>query len=63
MSDDPDEYLAEEAERRIDPGRVGDLLEQIEWRLMYGKIGGLFSLKLAIWIIVVLLALILWRIW
>jgi hypothetical protein len=60
MATDPDELILEEAERRADPRRVGDVLERIEWRLQYG---GLLGLKVIGWIIVVLLALILWRIW
>ena len=61
MTDDPDELRLGEAERRADPRRVGDVLEKIEWRLMYGKYGGLTSIKVALWIIVVLLVLILSR--
>lgn len=63
MDTDPDEFMLEEAESRADPRRVGDVLERIEWRLQYGEFGGLLSLKLIGWIIIVLLALILWRLW
>jgi hypothetical protein len=63
MTDDPDERKLEEAERRMHPARVGDLLEHIDWRLMYGEFGGLTSIKIALWTIVGLLALILWRFW
>ena len=63
MSDDPDEAALEEIERRMHPARVGDVLERIEWRLQYGEFGGLTGIKIALWIIVVLLSLILWRFW
>lgn len=63
MTDDPDELMLEEAERRADPRRVGDVLERIEWRLQYGEFGGPTGIKLALWIIAILLALILWRLW
>jgi len=63
MATDPDELMLEEAERRADPRRVGDTLERIEWRLQYGEYGGLLGIKLIGGIIVVLLALILWRLW
>lgn len=63
MATDPDELMLEEAERRADPRRVSDVLERIEWRLQYGEYGGLLGLKVIGWILVVLLALILWRLW
>ena len=66
MATDPDELMLEDDERREDPRRVGDVLERIEWRLwrlQYGEYGGLLRLKVVGWIIVVLLALILWRLW
>lgn len=59
MSEDPDELRAEnEAMHRNPP----DVLERIEWRLMYGKyeVPGLYLVG---GIIIALLALILWRIW
>ena len=59
MADDPDEYMLRKAMERADPMRVPDALEKIEWRLMYGEYGGLTSIKIALWVIVVLLALIL----
>jgi hypothetical protein len=63
VTDDPDEMKLEEAERRMHPARVGDVLEKIEWRLMYGEYGGLTGIKIALWVIVGLLALILYRFW
>jgi hypothetical protein len=59
MTDDPDELRYEQAIARKDPMRVPDSLERIDWRLQYG----IPELKLIGWIIVVLLALILWRVW
>lgn len=37
---------------------IGDSIDRVEWRLMYGEFGGLFSIKLALWIIVLLLGVI-----
>jgi hypothetical protein len=59
MTDDPDEYLMEQSIARKNPARVGDNLERIDWRLQYG----IPELKFIGWVIVVLLALILWRVW
>ena len=56
MSDDPDELMAEnEAMHRNPPGA----LERIDYKLQYG----IPELKFIGWAIVVLLALILWRVW
>lgn len=63
MTTDPDERALEELERRSDPRRVGDVLERIEWRLMYGEYGGLTAIKIALWVIAGMLALILYRFW
>ena len=62
-SDDPDELRLEHAEARVEPGRVGDLAEQIAWRMQYGEFGTPLGLKIIGWIIIALLGLILWRIW
>ena len=63
LSSDPDERQLEEAETRADPRRVGDILERIEWRLQYGEVGVPASFKFIGCVIMILLALILWRIW
>ncbi|MBC2731056.1 hypothetical protein [Thiobacillus sp.] len=59
MGDDPDEYMYEQAIRKKDPAVAIAAIEEIEVHLRYG----IPSLKLLGWIIVVLLALILWRLW
>ena len=59
--DDPDEMKLVEAERRADPRRVGDVLERIEWRLQHGEY--VAPRSFVGWLIVALLALILWRVW
>lgn len=57
MTDDPDEYMYEQAIRKRDPAVAIAAIEEIEVHLRYG----IPSIKLLGWIIVVLLALILWR--
>ena len=60
MSDDQDELRAEQAARQNDPRfEAIDVINEIEIHLRYG----IPSIKLLGWIIIVLLALILWRIW
>ncbi len=59
MSDDPDELRYEHEVRRKDPAVAIAAIEEIEVHLRYG----LPILKFLGWAIVVLLALILWRIW
>jgi hypothetical protein len=59
MTDDPDELMYEQAIRKKDPAVATAAIEEIEVHLRYG----IQSLKLLGWIIVVLLALILWRLW
>jgi hypothetical protein len=59
MSDDPDELKAEMEARRKRPLQDTDYLNAIDWHLRYG----IPSLKFIGWVIVMLLALILWRIW
>ena len=59
MTDDPDELKYEQAIRQKDPATAIAAVEEIEFHLRYG-IG---SLKFLGWLIVVLLALILWRVW
>jgi hypothetical protein len=58
VTTDPDELRMERAMKYKDPAYATQLLEQIEWRLMYGEYGGLKSIKVALWTIVVLLVLI-----
>ncbi len=63
MTDDPDELRYEYEPEKKDPiiqvQRLRELADEIEIHLRYGIPG----LKLIGWLIVVLLALILWRIW
>lgn len=59
MSDDPDELMHEHWVSDRDPARAIAAIEEIEVTLRYGMPG----LKFIGWSIVVLLALILWRIW
>jgi hypothetical protein len=59
MTDHPDEFMYEQAIRKKDPAVAIAAIEEIEVHLRYG----IPSLKLLGWIIVVLLALILWRLW
>lgn len=56
VSDDPDEIRAEMEARH---NRPPDYLEAIDWHLRYS----LPTFKFLGWAIVVLLALILWRVW
>lgn len=59
MSDDPDETRYEQAIAKKDPRYQAELLDEIEIHLRYG----IPSIKSIGWIIVVLLALILYKIW
>lgn len=59
MTDDPDELRAEIEAEKKEPARLYDAAEEIEIHLRYG----LPRIKLIGWIIVILLALILWRVW
>lgn len=59
MTDDPDELRYEQAISRKDPSAAIAAIEEIEVHLRYGISG----IKFLGWIIIVLLALILWRIW
>ena len=59
MTDDPDELKYEHAIRQRDPVTSLAGIEEIEVHLRYGIAG----LKFLGWLIVVLLALILWRVW
>ena len=59
MSDDPDELEMEHEIQRKDPLRVPDALDRIDSRLQYG----IPELKFIGWVIVALLAMILWRVW
>lgn len=59
MTDDPDELKYEQAIHQKDPSVAIAAIEEIEIHLRYG----IQSLKLLGWIVIVLLALILWRIW
>jgi hypothetical protein len=61
--DDTDAVTLDEAEARGDLRKVGDQLERIESRLQKTRYGILKSIELTGLAIVVLLALILWRIW
>lgn len=46
---------------RVEPGRVGDLVEQVGWRMQYGEYGTPLGLKIIGWAIIDLLRLVLWR--
>lgn len=59
MTDDPDEVRYEQAIREKDPAIAIVAIEEIEVHLRYG----IPSIKFLGWVIIVLLALILWRIW
>jgi hypothetical protein len=59
MSNDPDELKYDQAIRLKDPATVVATVEEIEVHLRYG----ISSLKLIGWVLVVLLACILWRVW
>ena len=59
MTDDPDELLYEQAIRKKDPAVAIAAIEEIEVHLRYA----IPSIKLLGWVIIVLLALILWRVW
>ncbi len=59
MTDDPDELRYEQAIHRNDPAVSMAAIEEIEVHLRYG----IPSIKFLGWVIIVLLALILWRIW
>ena len=59
MTDDPDELRYEHERARRDPATAIDAIQEIEVYLRYG----LPTLKFLGWAIVVLLALILWRLW
>jgi len=59
MTDDPDELRYEQSISRKDPAVAIAAIEEIEVHLRYG----IPSIKLLGWIIIILLALILWRIW
>lgn len=61
MATDPDEQMYEDAIERKNPMRTPDALERIENRLHYGEFGGLTSIKIALWIIVGLLAILVFR--
>ena len=63
MSDDSDAVTLQEVEARGDLRRVGDRLERIESRLQNTRYDVAKSIELIGLAIVVLLALILWRIW
>lgn len=58
-SEDPDELRYQMEVEKRDPAVAIAAIEEIEVHLRYG----IAALKLAAWIIVVLLALILWRVW
>ena len=59
MSNDPDEFKYEQAVRLKDTATAIAAVEEIEVHLRYG----ISSLKLIGWVLVVLLACILWRVW
>lgn len=60
LEDDPDALRAQQEAERKDPNYwVKRNIESIETTLRYGLPG----VKLVLWVIVVLLALILWRLW
>ena len=61
--EDPDAVTLEEVEARGDLRRLGDMLERIESRLQNSRYGVAKSIELIGLAIVVLLALILWRLW
>ncbi len=59
MIDDPDELKYEQEISKRDPATAIAAIEEIEIHLRYG----IPSMKFIGWIIVTLLALILWRVW
>ena len=59
MTNDPDELKYEQAIRQRDPAIAIPAIEEIEVHLRYG----IPSIKFLGWVIIILLALILWRIW
>jgi len=59
MTDDPDELRYEQAIARRDPEAAIAAIEEIEVHLRYG----IPAIKLLGWGIIILLALILWRVW
>jgi hypothetical protein len=61
--DDTDALTVGELEARVDLRRVGDRLERLESRLQNTRYDVAKSVELIGLAIVVLLALILWRIW
>lgn len=60
---DRDEQQLGHAEWLASRATHGELLERIDWRLHYGEFRGLGSIRLALWIIVGLLGLLVWRSW
>ena len=63
MIDDTDAVTVEEAEARGDLRKIGDMLERLESRLQNTRYSIAKSIELIGLAIVVLLALISWRIW
>lgn len=59
MSDDPDETRYENKIQKKDPRYQSELLDEIEIHLRYG----IPSIKLIGWIIVILLAVIVYKVW
>ena len=59
MTDDPDEFLYEQAIQRKKPEAFLDAIENLEHRVRTSYDG----VHLALWIIILLLGLIAWRIW
>lgn len=62
MTDDPDELRMEQEIRRKDPARVGDALEAI-FKQGKNMQQTLNTISFQVVLLIVLLALILWRIW
>jgi hypothetical protein len=58
-TDDPDELRYQHVVDKRDPAVAITAVEEIEVHLRYG----IASLKLVAWVMVALLALILWRVW
>jgi hypothetical protein len=59
MTDDPDELRYEQEIAKKDPKVAIAAIEEIEVHLRYG----IPSIKLLVWIVIILLGLILWRVW
>jgi hypothetical protein len=59
MTDDPDELRYEQAISERDPAVAIAAIEEIEVHLRYG----IPSIKFQLWIMIILLGLILWRVW